>query len=149
FFFLEMNTRLQVEHPVTELITGQDLVAWQIRAAEGQQLPLTQDEIQLNGHAIEVRLYAEDSANNFLPQTGRALRWEPELLDGVRFDQGLVDGQEVPPFYVPMLAKVIAYGATREDSRRKLVRALEICVLLGVNGNQRFLANLLSNAEFA
>src|SRR5690606_22113700 len=124
-------------------------VAWQIRAAEGQQLPLTQDEIQLNGHAIEVRLYAEDSANNFLPQTGRALRWEPELLDGVRIDHGLVEGQEVTPFYDPMLAKVIAYGATREDARRKLVRALENCVLLGVNGNQRFLANLLSNAEFA
>jgi geranyl-CoA carboxylase alpha subunit len=149
FFFLEMNTRLQVEHPVTELITGQDLVAWQIRAAEGQKLPLTQEEIRLNGHAIEVRLYAEDSANNFLPQTGRALRWEPELLDGVRIDHGLVEGQEVTPFYDPMLAKVIAYGATREDARRKLVRALENCVLLGVNGNQRFLANLLSNAEFA
>jgi geranyl-CoA carboxylase alpha subunit len=149
FFFLEMNTRLQVEHPVTELITGQDLVAWQIRAAEGQKLPLTQEQIQLTGHAIEVRLYAEDSANNFLPQTGRALRWEPEILDGVRIDHGLVEGQEITPFYDPMLAKVIAYGTTREDARRKLVRALENCVLLGVNGNQRFLANLLANPEFA
>ncbi|MCU1716119.1 acetyl/propionyl/methylcrotonyl-CoA carboxylase subunit alpha [Pseudomonas sp. 5P_3.1_Bac2] len=149
FFFLEMNTRLQVEHPVTELITGQDLVAWQIRAAEGQVLPLTQEQIQLTGHAMEVRLYAEDSAHNFLPQTGQVLRWEPELLDGVRIDHGLVEGQEVTPFYDPMLAKVIAYGATREDARRKLVRALENCVLLGVNGNQRFLANLLANPEFA
>src|SRR5690606_40240161 len=86
FYFLEMNTRLQVEHPVTELITGQDLVAWQIRVAAGQPLPLKQDEIRLDGHAIEVRLYAEDAANNFLPQTGKVLRWEPELLDGVRID---------------------------------------------------------------
>ncbi len=149
FFFLEMNTRLQVEHPVTELITGQDLVAWQIRAATGQPLPLQQDEIRLTGHAMEVRLYAEDAAHNFLPQTGQVLRWEPELLDGVRIDHGLVEGQEISPFYDPMLAKIIAYGATREDARRKLVRAVEECVLLGVNGNQRFLANLLANPEFA
>ena len=149
FFFLEMNTRLQVEHPVTELITGQDLVAWQFRAAEGHPLPLKQDEIQLNGHAMEVRLYAEDSAKNFLPQTGQVLRWEPELLDGVRIDHGLVEGQDVTPFYDPMLAKVIAYGATRDEARRKLVRAVEECVLLGVNGNQRFLANLLKHPEFA
>jgi geranyl-CoA carboxylase alpha subunit len=149
FFFLEMNTRLQVEHPVTEMITGQDLVAWQIQVAAGQPLPLKQDEITLTGHAMEVRLYAEDAAKNFLPQTGTVLRWEPELRDGVRVDHGLVEGQLVSPFYDPMLAKVIAYGATREEARRKLVRAVENCVLLGVNGNQRFLANLLSNGEFA
>lgn len=149
FFFLEMNTRLQVEHPVTELITGQDLVAWQLRAAAGLPLPLKQEEIQLTGHAMEVRLYAEDAANNFLPQTGSVLRWEPELLDGVRIDHGLREGQQVSPFYDPMLAKVIAYGATRDEARRKLVRAVENCVLLGVNGNQRFLANLLAHAEFA
>ncbi|MFZ3185212.1 MAG: acetyl/propionyl/methylcrotonyl-CoA carboxylase subunit alpha [Pseudomonas sp.] len=149
FFFLEMNTRLQVEHPVTELITGVDLVAWQIRAAAGLPLPLKQDEIRLTGHAMEVRLYAEDAAHNFLPQTGRVLRWEPELLDGIRIDHGLVEGQEVSPFYDPMLAKIIAYGATRDEARRKLVRAVEECVLLGVNGNQRFLANLLAHPEFA
>ncbi|WP_415755053.1 acetyl/propionyl/methylcrotonyl-CoA carboxylase subunit alpha [Pseudomonas leptonychotis] len=149
FFFLEMNTRLQVEHPVTELITGQDLVAWQIRVAEGQPLPLRQDEIRLTGHAMEVRLYAEDATQNFLPQTGTALRWEPALRDGIRIDHGLVEGQVISPFYDPMLAKVIAYGATREEARRKLVRAVEDCVLLGVNGNQRFLANLLSHPEFA
>ena len=149
YFFLEMNTRLQVEHPVTELITGQDLVAWQIRAAEGQPLPLKQDEIRLTGHAMEVRLYAEDSAHNFLPQTGEVLRWEPALLDGIRIDHGLVEGQAVTPFYDPMLAKVIAYGATRDEARRKLARAVEDCVLLGVNGNQRFLANLLKHPEFA
>ena len=149
FFFLEMNTRLQVEHPVTELITGQDLVAWQIRVAEGQPLPLKQDEIRLTGHAMEVRLYAEDATQNFLPQTGTALRWEPALRDGIRIDHGLVEGQVISPFYDPMLAKVIAYGATREEARRKLVRAVEDCVLLGVNGNQRFLANLLSHPEFS
>jgi geranyl-CoA carboxylase alpha subunit len=149
FFFLEMNTRLQVEHPVTELITGVDLVAWQIRAAAGEPLPLQQEQIHLTGHAMEVRLYAEDAANNFLPQTGQVLRWEPELLDGIRIDHGLVEGQQISPFYDPMLAKVIAYGATREEARRKLVRAVEQCVLLGVNGNQRFLANLLAHPEFA
>jgi geranyl-CoA carboxylase alpha subunit len=115
----------------------------------GQPLPLQQDEIRLTGHAMEVRLYAEDAAHNFLPQTGQVLRWEPELLDGVRIDHGLVEGQEISPFYDPMLAKIIAYGATRDDARRKLVRAVEECVLLGVNGNQRFLANLLANPEFA
>lgn len=149
FFFLEMNTRLQVEHPVTELISGQDLVAWQIRTAAGQPLPLRQEEIRLQGHAIEVRLYAEDAAAGFLPQTGQVLRWEPELLPGVRIDHGLLEGQAITPFYDPMLAKVIAYGETRDDARRKLVRAVERCVLLGVNGNQRFLANLLEHPQFA
>jgi len=149
FFFLEMNTRLQVEHPVTELITGQDLVAWQLQVAAGQPLPLRQEDIRLTGHAMEVRLYAEDAANNFLPQTGAVLRWEPALVDGIRIDHGLVEGQRITPFYDPMLAKVIAYGATRDEARRKLVRAVEDCVLLGVNGNQRFLANLLAHEQFA
>ncbi|MDH4559775.1 geranyl-CoA carboxylase subunit apha [Pseudomonas sp. BN411] len=149
FYFLEMNTRLQVEHPVTELITGQDLVAWQIRVAEGQPLPLKQDEIRLNGHAMEVRLYAEDPSAGFLPQTGDVLRWEPAELEGIRIDHGLVEGQAVTPFYDPMLAKVIAWGATREEARRKLARAVEDCVLLGVKGNQRFLANLLRHPQFA
>jgi geranyl-CoA carboxylase alpha subunit len=149
FFFLEMNTRLQVEHPVTELITGQDLVAWQLRVAAGQPLPLRQEQVRLSGHAMEVRLYAEDTAAGFLPQTGRVLRWEPELLEGVRIDHGLLEGQAITPFYDPLLAKVIAHGATRDEARRKLLRAVEQCVLLGVNGNQRFLANLLGHPEFA
>ncbi|WP_137822822.1 geranyl-CoA carboxylase subunit apha [Pseudomonas sp. D(2018)] len=149
FYFLEMNTRLQVEHPVTELITGQDLVAWQIRVAEGQPLPLQQDEIRLDGHAIEVRLYAEDPAAGFLPQTGNVLRWEPAELPGIRIDHGLEEGQAVTPFYDPMLAKVVAWGATRDEARRKLARAVEDCVLLGVKANQRFLANLLKHPSFA
>ena len=144
FYFLEMNTRLQVEHPVTELVTGLDLVAWQIQVAAGQPLPLAQDDIRLDGHAMEVRLYAEDPASDFLPQTGDVLRWEPALLPGIRIDHGLVEGQAVTPFYDPMLAKVIAWGATRDEARRKLVRAVEDCVLLGVKGNQRF-ANLLAH----
>ncbi|MBF2966829.1 3-methylcrotonyl-CoA carboxylase, partial [Pseudomonas aeruginosa] len=92
FYFLEMNTRLQVEHPVTELVTGQDLVAWQIRVAEGHPLPLRQEQVELRGHAIEVRLYAEDAGRGFLPQTGTVLRWDPELLPGVRNDHGQVEG---------------------------------------------------------
>lgn len=149
FYFLEMNTRLQVEHPVTELITGQDLVAWQIKVAEGQPLPLKQEQIQLTGHAIEVRLYAEDPSHNFIPQTGAVLRWAPELRDGIRIDHGLREGQQVSAFYDPMLAKIIAYGANRDEARRKLIRAVDGCVLLGVNANQRFLANLLVHSEFA
>lgn len=98
---------------------------------------------------MEVRLYAEDPASNFLPQTGEVLRWEPSELLGIRIDHSLVEGQPVTPFYDPMLAKVIAWGATRDEARRKLVRAVEDCVLLGVNGNQRFLANLLAHPEFA
>lgn len=149
FYFLEMNTRLQVEHPVTELVTGQDLVAWQLRVAEGQPLPLRQDDIPLHGHAIEVRLYAEDTAHGFLPQTGKVVRWDPAIIDGIRIDHGLQEGQSVTPFYDPMLAKLIAYGKTRDEARRKLLRAVEDCVLLGVTGNQRFLANLLAHPVFA
>lgn len=153
FFFLEMNTRLQVEHPVTEMITGQDLVAWQLQVAAGEALPLRQEQIELHGHAMEVRLYAEDPAQDFLPQTGQILRWQPALLDGVRIDHGLLEGhglekQVISPFYDPMLGKIIAHGATREEARRKLVRAVEDCVLLGVNSNQRLLARLLKHPQF-
>jgi geranyl-CoA carboxylase alpha subunit len=148
FYFLEMNTRLQVEHPVTELITGLDLVAWQILVAEGQPLPLTQDQILLNGHAMEVRLYAEDPAQDFLPQTGRVEAWEPALQHGARIDHGLLEGQAVSPFYDPMLGKLIAHGATREEARRKLLRAVQDTVLLGVQSNQRLLVSLLQHPQF-
>lgn len=148
FYFLEMNTRLQVEHPVTELITGLDLVAWQLLVAEGQPLPLTQDQVQLNGHAMEVRLYAEDPAQDFLPQTGRVEAWEPALQQGARIDHGLLEGQSISPFYDPMLGKLIAFGATREEARRKLLRAVQDTVLLGVQSNQRLLASLLQHPQF-
>lgn len=143
FYFLEMNTRLQVEHPVTELITGLDLVEWQLRVANGEQLPLKQQELTLHGHAIEVRLYAEDPRQDFLPQTGRVLRWNPATLPNVRIDHGMLATDEVSPFYDPMVAKVIAYGKTREDAIRLLARAVDDCVLLGVNSNKQFLVNLL------
>lgn len=143
FYFLEMNTRLQVEHPVTELITGLDLVEWQLRVANGEQLPLQQHELMLNGHAIEVRLYAEDPRQDFLPQTGKVLRWQPATLPNVRIDHAMLATDEVSPFYDPMVAKVIAYGKTREDAIRLLARAVDDCVLLGVNSNKQFLVNLL------
>ncbi|EJM14132.1 acetyl/propionyl-CoA carboxylase, alpha subunit [Pseudomonas sp. GM18] len=148
FYFLEMNTRLQVEHPVTELITGLDLVAWQLHIAEGQPLPLRQEQVQLNGHAMEVRLYAEDPAQGFLPQTGRIMAWEPAMQGSVRIDHGLIEGQSVSPFYDPLLGKLIAYGATREEARRKLLRAVQDSVLLGVQSNQHLLANLLEHPQF-
>lgn len=143
FYFLEMNTRLQVEHPVTELVTGLDLVEWQLRVANGEALPLAQDDITLTGAAIEVRLYAEDPGNNFLPQTGPVLNWIPADLPGVRIDHGMYSGGEISPHYDPMVAKVIAYGKTRRDAARLLARAIEDTVLLGVNSNKQFLINLL------
>ncbi len=148
FYFLEMNTRLQVEHPVTEMVTGLDLVEWQLRVASGEPLPLKQEEIRWNGHSIEVRLYAEDPAQNFLPQTGIIRRWElPEGMD-LRVDHCVYDGLEVSAHYDPMLAKVIVHGATREDACRKLVAALERTTLLGLNTNNRYLVNVLKHPVF-
>ncbi|ROM39226.1 3-methylcrotonyl-CoA carboxylase [Pseudomonas poae] len=146
FYFLEMNTRLQVEHPVTELITGLDLVDWQLKIAAGEPLPLKQADVLLSGHAMEVRLYAEDPAQGFLPQTGDVLRWEPAA--GVRIDHGVLQGQRISPFYDAMLGKIIAHGATREEARRKLLRAVEDTVLLGVTTNQRLLADMLKHSDF-
>ncbi|MBT8445857.1 MAG: ATP-grasp domain-containing protein, partial [Gammaproteobacteria bacterium] len=149
FYFLEMNTRLQVEHPVTELVTGQDLVAWQIRVADGAPLPLTQEQVPLSGHAIEVRLYAEDPDQQFMPQTGRILRWRPAVSEGVRIDHGLREGRRVTPHYDPMLAKVIAHGEDREQARLRLLRAVEDTVLFGVTSNKHFLAEVLADPVFA
>ncbi|MDO3720459.1 acetyl/propionyl/methylcrotonyl-CoA carboxylase subunit alpha [Marinobacter sp. chi1] len=148
FYFLEMNTRLQVEHPVTELITGQDLVAWQLMVAEGRPLPLAQEQIELNGHAIEVRLYAEDPANGFTPQTGPLLAFEPALTEGLRFDSGVRRGDTITPHYDPMLAKVIAWGPTRDDARRRLVRALEDTTVFGLTTNRHFLSRIIANDTF-
>jgi geranyl-CoA carboxylase alpha subunit len=148
FYFLEMNTRLQVEHPVTELISGLDLVAWQIRVALGEPLPLAQDEVRFSGHAIEARLYAEDAAAGFLPATGRLDLWRPAQGDGVRIDSGVATGFEVSPYYDPMLAKVIAFGPTREEARRRLVSALERSVAFGITTNADFLVDLLQRPDF-
>lgn len=149
FYFLEMNTRLQVEHPVTELITGQDLVAWQLRVARGEPLPLTQEQVTLTGHAMEVRLYAEDPAQNYMPQTGPVLRWQPASGDGVRIDHGLQEGYSIGSHYDPMLAKIIAWGDSREDARRRLIRAVEDTQLMGVADNRRYLAAILRHPTFA
>ena len=149
FYFLEMNTRLQVEHPVTEMITGIDLVALQFRIAQGYPLPMSQDDVTLTGHAIEVRLYAEDSSNDFLPATGRAVLWQPPSGEGIRVDHGLRTGQDVSPFYDPMIAKIIAYGEDRQTALRRLVRALENTVLFGVPNNRRFLIDVLGREDFA
>ncbi|NIB42219.1 acetyl/propionyl/methylcrotonyl-CoA carboxylase subunit alpha [Pseudomaricurvus alkylphenolicus] len=154
FYFLEMNTRLQVEHPVTELITGLDLVAWQLKVASGDPLPLTQDQVQLKGHAVEVRLYAEDPRNNFMPQTGQVRLWScPERTNspersGIRMDHGIQTGQQVSPFYDPMIAKVIAYGDNRAEAIRRLASAVQDTQLLGMNNNKLFLQNVLRHDVF-
>lgn len=148
FYFLEMNTRLQVEHPVTEAVTGLDLVQWQILVASGQTLPLSQDQIQLSGHAIEARIYAEDPAHDYLPQTGDVLVWRlPDTLD-VRVDHGLLEGGSVSPHYDPLLAKVIAHGETRDEACRKLAAALRETALLGVVTNKTFLAHICEHSHF-
>ena len=148
FYFLEMNTRLQVEHPVTELITGLDLVAMQLRVAAGDKLSISQEDVTLTGHAMEVRLYAEDPGANFIPQTGLLNLWQPASGDGIRIDSGIQQGQTVSPFYDPMLAKIIAYGENREEARRRLVLAVEDSKLLGIKDNRAFLASILRNDTF-
>ncbi len=150
FFFMEMNTRLQVEHPVTEAITGLDLVAWQIRVARGEALPLTQAQVPLIGHAIEVRLYAEDPDNDFLPSTGTlALYREPAAGPGRRVDTGVAEGDEVSPFYDPMLGKLIAWGDNREEARLRLLAMLDETCVGGVKTNLAFLRRVLAHPAFA
>jgi len=148
-FFLEMNTRLQVEHPVTEMITGLDLVEWQLRVADGEPLPLGQAQIRFDGHAIEARLYAEDPYDKFTPQTGPILGWAPErAAPGVRIDHGIAEGGEVSPYYDAMVAKLIVHGRDRADAIRRLAAALEDVPLLSPVNNGRFLRDLVQHPEF-
>jgi geranyl-CoA carboxylase alpha subunit len=149
FYFLEMNTRLQVEHPVTEMITGLDLVALQIAVARGEALPLTEQMVQLNGHAIEVRLYAEDPEQDFMPSTGRVELWHAPRGEGIRVDSGIASGQEISPFYDAMVAKIIAWGPTRETARLRLIRALQHSALFGLSTNRDFLIRVLEHPDFA
>ncbi|MEI7926816.1 MAG: biotin carboxylase N-terminal domain-containing protein, partial [Chloroflexota bacterium] len=148
FYFLEMNTRLQVEHPVTELVTGLDLVAMQIRVAEGAPLPPVALAPSINGHAVEVRLCAEDPAGGYLPQTGRLARFEVPNLDNVRVDTGVESGSEVSPYYDSMIAKVVAWGVTREEAARTLAQALAGSRLHGVTTNRDQLLQVLRHPEF-
>ncbi len=150
FFFMEMNTRLQVEHPVTEAITGLDLVAWQIRVACGEPLPITQAQVPLRGHAIEVRLYAEDPSNDFLPQTGRLRVYrESAAGTGRRVDSGVSEGDEVSPFYDPMLGKLIAWGDDREQARLRLLAMLDEFAIGGLKTNVSFLRRIIAHPAFA
>ncbi|BDS12257.1 acetyl/propionyl/methylcrotonyl-CoA carboxylase subunit alpha [Aureispira anguillae] len=145
FFFLEVNTRLQVEHPVTEMITGLDLVEWQILVAEGQPLPLKQAEIQSNGYAMECRLYAEDASNNFFPSTGTVLHWETTPIEGLRYESGVRTGSEIGIYYDPMLAKIIAHAPNRLAAIRKMNYALRQLKCIGPITNQPFLVALLQH----
>ena len=148
FFFLEMNTRLQVEHPVTEMVTGLDLVEWQLRVARGEPLPLVQDDVSLLGHAIEVRLYAEEPEQGFLPSTGPVHLFSLPESEGLRVDTGVESGDSVSPYYDAMVAKVIGYGDTREDARRRLLSGLQAGALLGLGNNRDFLIDVLEREAF-
>ena len=148
FFFLEVNTRLQVEHPVTEEITGLDLVREQIRVAQGLPLSFTQESLEINGHAIEARIYAEDPANDFLPATGEVLAWEMPTTPEARYDSGVASGSTVSVNFDPMLAKVTAHAATREEAALRLGRVLERMRIQGVITNRDFLITVLRHPRF-
>ena len=149
FYFLEMNTRLQVEHPVTELITGLDLVELMIRVAAGEKLPFQQKDVKLDGWAVEARLYAEDPFRNFLPSTGRLVKYrEPEPGPDVRVDTGVYEGGEISMFYDPMIAKLCSYGKTRIDAIERMRRALDEFYVRGVSHNVPFLAALMAHPRF-
>jgi acetyl-CoA carboxylase biotin carboxylase subunit len=148
FYFLEMNTRLQVEHPVTEAVTGVDLVRAQLAVAAGAMLPWRQDALGQRGHAIECRVYAEDPANGFLPQAGQLLLYREPTAPGIRIDSGVEEGADVPVQYDPMLAKLIAYAETRDAARRRAVAALRDFPILGVRTNVPFLIGLLEHPAF-
>ena len=147
FYFMEMNTRLQVEHPVTEAITGRDFVELQLRVASGEPLGLVQEDITFSGHAIEVRLCSEDAGHDFMPQSGKMALWQ--MPEGVRVEHALQSGSEIPPFYDSMIAKIISHGRDRNEARGKLICALEQTVALGVTTNQAFLMTCLRHPAFA
>ena len=148
FYFLEMNTRLQVEHPVTEMVTGIDLVEWMIRVAAGERLPFRQQDVALKGWAIEARVYAEDPFRNFLPSIGRLTRYQPPAGDGIRVDTGVYDGGEIPMYYDPMIAKLVAAAPTRDEACDRLAGALDAYVVRGLNHNIPFLQALVRHERF-
>jgi 3-methylcrotonyl-CoA carboxylase alpha subunit len=150
FYFMEMNTRLQVEHPVTEMITGLDLVEWQLRVAAGERLPLRQEQLQIDGHALEARIYAEDPEKGFLPSTGRIVHLAtPETSYHVRLDAGVEEGDEIGPHYDPMIAKLVVWDATRDRALARMRAALAQVRIVGVANNVEFLARLVASPAFA
>ena len=148
FYFLEMNARLQVEHPVTEAVLGLDMVEWQVRIAAGEPLTLRQEDVQPRGHAIECRIYAEDPYRGFVPSTGRLLRWRPPSGPGIRLDSGVAEGQEVSIYYDPMLAKLIVWGSSRDLSLRRMHGALSQFLALGVVTNIPLLRAVIAHPQF-
>ncbi|KYK29457.1 pyruvate carboxylase subunit A [Thermoplasmatales archaeon SG8-52-1] len=148
YYFMEMNTRLQVEHPITELTTGIDLAKWQLRIAAGEKLTLKQNDLSQRGHAIECRIYAEDPANGFLPSIGRLTKVEAPIGPNIRDDSGIYSGMEVTSFYDPMLSKLITYSENRNDNIKKMIWALSHYIVLGVTTNITFLKEVLNHAEF-
>ncbi|UCD78114.1 MAG: ATP-grasp domain-containing protein [Desulfobacterales bacterium] len=149
FYFLEMNTRIQVEHPVTEMVTGIDLVEMQIRIALGESLPFNQDQVNTKGHAIELRLYAEDPANDFLPTTGQLLAYSLPAGDSVRVDDGFIEGMKVTSAFDPMLAKLIIHGQARDEAIERARRAIDDTLILGLTTNVDYLARIIAHPAFA
>jgi acetyl-CoA carboxylase biotin carboxylase subunit len=148
FYFLEVNTRIQVEHPITEMVTGIDLVKLQIRIAAGEAIPFKQEELTQNGHSIECRIYAEDADNNFMPSSGKIHFMKEPVGPGVRYDSGVYSGAEVPIFYDPILAKLIVWGKDREEARLRMINALKSNVVLGVKTSNKFMQTVLENQHF-
>jgi len=148
FYFLEMNTRLQVEHPVTEMITGKDLVREQLLIAEGKPLSFTQEDLRINGHAIEIRVYAEDPENNFLPDTGILKRYRPPMGPGIRVDDGFEEGMEIPVFYDPMISKLIVHDENRENAIHRMIRAIGEYQITGVKNTLAFCTYVMKHPEF-
>jgi propionyl-CoA carboxylase alpha chain len=148
FYFLEMNTRLQVEHPVTEMITGMDLVELQIRVARGEELPMKQEDLKINGHAVELRVYAEDPLNDFLPSVGRLETYQLPVGEGIRVDNGFTQGMDIPIYYDPMLSKLIAYGKNREEAIELMLNAIKAYKIKGVETTLPFGSFVFSHEAF-
>ena len=148
FYFLEMNTRLQVEHPVTEEITGTDLVEWQIRVARGERLPKLQDELSINGHAIEVRVYAEDTMNGFTPDIGNLIRYRVPSGEHIRVDDAYLEGMDIPIYYDPMIAKLIVWGSTREEAIERMISAIDDYQISGLHTTLDFGKYVLKHEAF-
>lgn len=149
FYFLEVNTRLQVEHPVTEMITGIDLVKEQIHIAKGHKLSITQDDLKINGHAIEIRVYAEDPANNFLPDIGKLISYQIPRGPGIRVDDGFEEGMDIPIYYDPMIAKLISHGKSREEAIARMIRAIDEYKIVGVETTLPFCKFVLQHEAFS